>query len=112
LFRLNELCLVKKDDRWERAAAVEFKEDELVMMLVDKFALESIPLNNVRRLPANLATGFFAQLCYVKGIDEDNFLVAAEKIKPRSNLIADLVVYDEDNEPLTLTFNFLKAKSE
>jgi hypothetical protein len=106
-FSLNELCLVKNGDRWERAAAVEFKESEIVMMLVDKFVLETIPSANIRRLPSNLATGFFAQLCAVEGITADNFSVAEEKIKPRSSVIADSVLYD-DNDTFSLTFNFLK----
>lgn len=51
--------MVKNGSRWERAAAVEGLDDktEAMMMLVDKFALETIKIENIRRLPSNLATG-------------------------------------------------------
>lgn len=78
------------------------------MMLVDKFALETVRKENIRRLPPNLASGgFFAQLCFVEGVSEKTFSIAEEKIKLKSTLTARSVAYDMEKDSLALTFEFL-----
>lgn len=77
------------------------------MALVDRFAIRTIPKANVRKLPAKFATDFFSQLCYIESVNEANLATAQERIKLRTNIVADLVAFDEDKNQFSLVFNFL-----
>lgn len=99
--------MVKHEGRWERGAVVDIKPNEIQMALVDRFSIRSIPKADVRKLPAKFATDFFSQLCYIESVNESNLAMAQEKIKPRTNIVADFVTFDEKKNQFTLVFNFL-----
>lgn len=78
------------------------------MILVDKFAQETVPIENIRRLPANLAKDFFTKLSFVRGITKENCSLALEKIKARSNIVVNSVTYDVEKNSSALSFKFLE----
>ena len=41
------------------------------MVLVDNLTYESIPNENIRKLPSHLATDFFSNLCRIKDLSDE-----------------------------------------
>lgn len=100
--------MVKHDDRWERAAIVKLNSKDVKVKLIDRYVFANIQRDNVRQLPSTFAKDpSFAQLCFVEQIDEKNVSVAKEKLKPRTNIVADSVVFNDDKKCLQINFNFL-----
>lgn len=87
---------------------VELNSENIVVMLVDRCAIRLVAKRDVRKLPPKLATGLFAQLCLVDGINEKNLKIAEQKIKSRENCVAQFANFDFEKEMISLHFSFLE----
>lgn len=103
-FSVNEICLVKNEDRWERGSVVELNDD-IKMLLIDRFIEKNIPKEDIRQLPQILASDFFTQLCKVGGCYENE---ACDQVQVRSIVDLESVDYDENMKRFVL---FFKPKS-
>lgn len=83
---------MKYEKRWERAAVVEVNNEDFQMILVDQFALRLVSKQDIRKLPCNFATSYFAQLCFIEDFKE-NLNTA---IEPRKIIVAASIQFDDD----------------
>lgn len=97
-FRCNELCLVKFEDQWERAAYQKSNTFTCDMVLVDKLCFVSIPREIIRKLPSYLATDFFSSLCRIKNPSTGN----QRKIQA-SEVLSVTVELDNNDKSFVLT---------
>lgn len=104
---MDELCLVKDGERWERAIALNLLEEGYEMLFVDNFLVKNILKAHVKRIPAQLASNFYVQQCYISNLVKRNFPIALDMIKACSNVVADEVFFDEIRNMMSLTFEFL-----
>lgn len=73
------------------------------MLLVDKFVVQSIPKENVRKLPTKFSSHFFIHLCKFK---TSSGAYEPSQFSRNKKIIADLIEFDEKDEQFVLNFNF------
>jgi len=102
----DELIMVKADDRWQRAVAVDLLNGAYDVILPDCSVNKRVEIANIRKLPRRFCTPFLAQLCVVDNLYDGNIDLACEKIRPHRQVTAE-VTWNENRECNFLKFDFL-----
>jgi hypothetical protein len=103
-FRTFELCLVKHNDCFERAAFNSASDTDCNVILVDKYISVNIPKENIRKLPSRFSTSFFTQLCYIGRLPEEQ----QSLVKPRSKFKATAEFDEKENHLVFLEIEAIR----
>lgn len=81
IFRLNELCLARTDDNWNRGMCIELAGDgNPCILFIDDGSMLPIPIENIRKMPQQFAYRCVTVDCIIDGKCTDWKIVLAFRI--------------------------------
>lgn len=97
--KLNELCVVKFNEQWYRGSCsdINSQNEFIKFVLIDLMINVKIMKDDVRKIPQSFTQHFYTSLCYVEGINEENFKKIKETID-KEKCINACIRYDNETK--------------